>query len=512
MSTIKPGYGWTETLRRAQAAAPEAFDGVELRNLVGGDWRRTGEVTPHVLGIDGTVVPGPPRVDREIAALAVAHAVREHTAWRAVPLEVRKSRVAAAIAGLRAERELLATLLVWEIGKPWRLACADVDRALDGADWYLAEIDRQVAGRLPLAGPMSNIASWNYPMSVQVHAELVQLLAGNAVLAKTPSQGGFYALSVAHAILRRAELPVTLLSGLGNEVGDPLIRGAGVGGIMFVGGRANGRRVATAMADTSRRYLLEQEGLNAWGIWEFSDWKMLENILEKGFEYGKQRCTAYPRFVVQRRLLPEFLERYFAVIARVRVGNPLRVEGPTDALPDLHFGPLIHREKVQELQRALAAPEAGSTLVRKSLNTSDFLENQDMTAYMAPACVLNPSATWAFRHREPFGPIDSIVVVDSEEELLAEMNLSNGALVASIATDDRAFAERLRPELRAFKVGVNVPRSRGDREEPFGGWGASWKGAFVGGDHLVHAVTRTADGTPEQLFGNFGDYARLPVR
>jgi acyl-CoA reductase-like NAD-dependent aldehyde dehydrogenase len=420
--------------------------------------------------------------------------------------------VSASVAELRAQRELLATLLVWEIGKPWRLACADVDRALDGVDWYLSESERQLEGRLPLVGPMSNIASWNYPMSVQVHAELIQLLAGNAVIAKTPSQGGFYALSVAHAVLRRAGLPVTLLSGLGGEVGDPLLRGAGVGGVMFVGGRANGRRVATAMADTSRRYLLEQEGLNTWGIWNFSDWNLLESILAKGFEYGKQRCTAYPRFVVQRRLLPAFLERYFAAISAVRVGNPLLVERPTDPLPELHVGPLIHREKVQELERALAAPEAGATLVRRTLDPAAFLDGQDRTAYMAPACVLNPSPTWPFRHREPFGPIDSIVVVDSEEELLAEMNLSNGALVASIATDDSAFAERLRPELRAFKVGVNAPRSRGDRDEAFGGWGASWKGAFVGGDHLVQALTRPADGRAEQLFGNFGDYARLPPR
>jgi len=36
-------------------------------------------------------------------------------------------------------------------------------------------------------------------MSVQVHAELVQALAGNAVVAKTPSQGGFHAFTLAHA-------------------------------------------------------------------------------------------------------------------------------------------------------------------------------------------------------------------------------------------------------------------------------------------------------------------------
>ena len=63
--------------------------------------------------------------------------------------------------------------------------------------------------RIPLPGPVSNIASWNYPMSVLVHAELVQMLAGNAVVAKTPSQGGYHCLTLAHAIMKRAGLPVT---------------------------------------------------------------------------------------------------------------------------------------------------------------------------------------------------------------------------------------------------------------------------------------------------------------
>jgi hypothetical protein len=45
--------------------------------------------------------------------------------------------------------------------------------------------------------------------------------------------------------------------------------------------------------------------------------------------------------------------------------------------------------------------------------------------------------------------------------------------------------------------------------EPFGGRGASWKGAFVGGELLVHAVTQ---GPPaEHLFGNFPDYQRYPA-
>jgi acyl-CoA reductase-like NAD-dependent aldehyde dehydrogenase len=125
--------------------------------------------------------------------------------------------------------------------------------------------------------------------------------------------------------------------------------------------------------------------------------------------------------------------------------------------------------------------------------------------------VLEPRTSWSLHHSEPFGPLDSIVLVDSEAELLAAMNVSNGSLVASIATDDADVAARVSEELQAFKVGVNKPRSRGDREEVFGGKGASWKGAFVGGDLLVTAVTMGPEGTGERLFGNFPDYSLYPA-
>jgi hypothetical protein len=51
---------------------------------------------------------------------------------------------------------------------------------------------------------------------------------------------------------------------------------------------------------------------------------------------------------------------------------------------------------------------------------------------------------------------------------------------------------------------------RGDRDEVFGGIGASWKGAFVGGDLLIQAVTHGPDGSTERLYGNFPDYSLYP--
>lgn len=64
--------------------------------------------------------------------------------------------------------------------------------------------------------------------------------------------------------------------------------------------------------------------------------------------------------------------------------------------------------------------------------------------------------------------------------------------MASIACDDAEPATELAEHVQAFnfKVGINKPRSRGDKAEPFGGRGASWTGAFVGGANAVQAVSR----------------------
>jgi len=517
--TLKPGTSWWETYGRCVSVAPEAFDSDRLRNLTRGEWRRVGLPGDHVNPVDGTPIPGPPRVDYDEAVAAVAHAGREHLEWSETDLDERRARVTAAVDAMTEHRDLLALLLVWEIGKPWRLACADVDRCLDGVRWYVGEIERQLAigtpgQRRPLPGAVSNIASWNYPMSVQVHAELVQLLAGNAVVAKTPSQGGFHTLTLAHALMKRAGLPVTLLSGVGSQLGEVLIRGEGIAALAFVGGRANGRQAAVSLADTGRRHMLEQEGLNAWGLWDFSQWDLLAQHLRKGFEYAKQRCTAYPRYVVQRRLFPAFLEMYLPVVRSLRFGHPLAVSDPAEPLPNLDFGPVIHANKASDLVDVFneALKGGGIPLYRGSLGDGNFLDGQDTSAYVAPACVLGPPASWSLHHAEPFGPLDSVIVVDTESELLAAMNASNGSLVASVATDDLDFAARVSEQLQAFKVGVNKPRSRGDREEVFGGLGHSWKGAFVGGDLLVQAVTYNSEGPGERLYGNFPDYSLLPKR
>lgn len=507
---IVQGMEWAALYAEAQTILPDAFrsDGHVL-NLIEGAWGHAGHGRHAISPVDGTNLALFPMIDLDTALHAVRFAAGEHETWSSVPLDERKRRVADCLAELRTHQHLLASLLVWEIGKPYGSAKTSVERCISGLDWYLEHIDEMLQGRSPL-GVVSNIASWNYPLSVLVHAVLVQSLAGNAVIAKTPSDGGLCALTLALGIARRCGLPISMVSGSGGQLSDALVRNEYVACLAFVGGKSNGRDIAASLYDHDKRYMLEMEGVNAYGVWEFSDWSNLEQQIKKGFDYGKQRCTAYARYVVQRELFPKFLEMYLPTLASLRVGNPLLAGPERGDLPALDFGPLISAKTVEQLRvmYSEAIGKGAISLFEGSLDESLFFPEQDISTYLAPAALMNVPRSSALYHREPFGPIDTIVIADTTEELVAEMNVSNGSLVASIACDDPAISQRIVGELRAFKIGINRVRSRGDKAEPFGGIGESWKGCFVGGEYLVQAVTEGPAG--ERLFGNFPDHTLLP--
>lgn len=507
---IAPQVDFRLLLNQTARIAPEIFTpGGGFLNLLEGRWQAPGMPRLFRSPIDGTELGALPMLDQATALRAVKFAKQEASSWAATDLDQRRANVQACLNQLREHADLIGKLLMWEIGKTYKAGFTDIDRAIEGVQWYVDNIESLLGTRQPL-GLVSNIASWNYPMSVLLHAVLVQALCGNAVIAKTPTDGGFISLSLAFAIARRCGLPVTLVSGSGGELSDVLVKHDAVDCLSFVGGRYNGRNIADALSQNQKRYMLEMEGVNTYGIWDYSDWNTLADQLKKGYDYGKQRCTAYVRFVVQRSLFPQFLETYWNAIKSLKVGNPTLVDNADDKLPELAFGPVINRTQAEDLDRLYAdALKTGATPIYEGkLDESLFLPGQDLSAYRAPRALVNLPRQSELYFKEPFGPIDSIILVDRVEELVGEMNISNGALVAALASDDVPWAQRTAPEIRAFKVGINQLRSRGDREEAFGGLGESWKGAFVGGALLVEAVTQEASGQPVR--GNYADSLLLP--
>ncbi|MCY7329699.1 MAG: aldehyde dehydrogenase family protein [Saprospiraceae bacterium] len=507
---LLPAARWELLESQLKTIAPEMFNSEgRVLNHIAGEWKNSGHAKPYLSPVDGTELGHLPMLSSAEGKQAVQAAALEFADWRKVDLDTRRAKVAAAVAALRQHRDLLAYLLTWEIGKPVAQSRVSVDRCIEGVEWYLEKIEDFQQNRPPL-GVMSNIASWNYPMSVLFHTMLVQALCGNAVVAKVPTDGGLYTLSLAVALARRAGLPFTLISGSGGELSEALIESPELAAVSYVGGKSHGRGISLNLIENRKRYMLEMEGVNPYGIWEYSHWADLEGQIKKGYEYAKQRCTAYPRWVVQRHLFPEFLDTYMSAVRSLRIGHPLLVEAGATEAPLVDFGPLINNRKVEELRGHIAdALSKGAVKLHKSeLNEAMFLPGQDISAYLAPVALLGVPKNAHLYYNEPFGPVDTFIVVDTLDELVNEMNISNGNLVSSIATDNRDVATRVAPELRSFKYGINKLRSRGDKEEAFGGLGQSWKGCYVGGEYLVQALTEAAPG--HRLYGNFHDYTLLP--
>ncbi|MEM9896085.1 MAG: aldehyde dehydrogenase family protein [Bacteroidota bacterium] len=503
---------WNTLLKNLKKACPEAFSAQgDVLNLIKGKWQNEGNLKPFVSGIDGTILGNYPMLRTAEGKEAVQFCASEFKDWSKVDLDKRKELVIATLDDMEKQKELLAYLLVWEIGKPYLQALDGVNRCIDGVRWYVDNIETMLGKRKPL-GVISNIASWNYPLSVLVHACLIQVLAGNSVIAKTPSDGGLWSLTLCFALAKRHGLPVSLISGSGGVLSEALVTHDAVDCLSYVGGKSNGRMIANSLYNKSKRYMLEMEGINSYGVWDFSDWDGLYKQLKSGFKYGKQRCTAYVRLVVQRKLFPKFLEMYLPLLKSLTYGHPLLVEDGEKEAPNYDFGPLINSNKVSDLNVMFndALGKGAVALYQGELSEENFLPRQDTSAYYAPASVLNLPKNASLYHNEPFGPLDSIILVDSKEELVTEMNVSNGALVSSIACDSPEDAQEIAGQLRGYKVGINQVKSRGDREATFGGLGESWKGCFVGGEYLVQAVTVGDEN--ERLYGHFPEYTLLPEK
>ena len=179
---------------------------------------------------------------------------------------------------------------------------------------------------------------------------LVQALAGNAVIAKTPTDGGLACLTLACALAAREGLPITLVSGSGAELSPALVRSPEIGCVSFVGGRDTGGRVATAVADLGKRHILEQEGLNCWGIWKYGDWEPLTAADPQDLRLRQAALHGLPPLRGPARAV--------RTSSWPRTCRPSAASGsatrwpwsaPDDPLPELDFGPLINDAKAKEL-------------------------------------------------------------------------------------------------------------------------------------------------------------------
>ena len=437
------------------------------------------------------------------AAIEAADAVKREWEQRS-PAEYERPLRAVADR-IEGEADGIAELLSRETGKCLATAEGEVAEAAAQFRFYAGVTDKVRGDTVPTAsnrlnytrrvpyGVTAHVVPWNYPLLLGTRGIASALATGNTVVAKPPTQAPLSTMWVGEILLE--EFPdgvVNVVPGPGSEVGAELSSNASVDAITFTGSTGVGRGVLKSAAEHITPVDLELGGKAPSIVLPDAD---LENaargVVAGIFSNAGQNCVATSRCLVHESVHDELVEKIVEKTERITLGPG------TD--PKTDMGPVISESAREDiLSYVESATEEGATLL-----TGGGVPDDDALAegtFVEPTVFddVDPSMTVACE--EIFGPVLSIVPVESTEEALSVANDSPYALAAAIWTeslDAARMADRLDHGLVAINTfPVSMPQSPwgGNKESGIGREGGlEGVEAFTTVDSVVVEFDRMED-------------------
>jgi gamma-glutamyl-gamma-aminobutyraldehyde dehydrogenase len=335
------------------------------------------------------------------------------------------------------------------------------DQVSPASDNHIAMILREPVGVVGLVLP------WNFPLLMLAWKIGPALAAGCSVIVKPAEETSLTALRVAELAME-AGLPagvLNVLPGTGPEVGEPLGRHMDVDAVSFTGSTETGRRFLRYAADSNlKEVTLEMGGKNPAVVLDDAENldRVAAHIVNGAFWNMGENCSASSRLIVQRGVREPLLERIKAHAREWPMGDPLD--------PVNRVGALVSRAHYDKVCGYL---DGGATVLLGGKAEAGFVEPTILD--------VAPDAPQA--REEIFGPILSVLTVESFDAAIALANDTDYGLAASIFTANVKRAIRGARSIRAGTVTVNS-FGEGDITTPFGGFKAS---GFGGRDNGIQA-------------------------
>nr|WP_010394582.1 aldehyde dehydrogenase [Paracoccus sp. TRP] len=338
------------------------------------------------------------------------------------------------------------------------------DQVAPASDDHIAMIVREPVGVVGLVLP------WNFPLLMLAWKIGPALAAGCSVVVKPAAETTLTALRVAELAVE-AGLPrgvLNVVTGSGADVGEPLGRHPDVDMVSFTGSTVTGRRFLHYSADSNlKEVVLELGGKNPCIVLDDAEDldAVAAHVVNGAFWNMGQNCSAASRLIVQRGIRDRLLERVRAHAREWIVGDPLD--------PQVRVGALVSPAHFGKVSAYLEAAGQETILMGGKIVADGFIE---------PTIVEAPRDS-RLAAEEIFGPILTVITVDSFEEAIAVANDTDYGLAASIFTANGKRVLRGARMLRAGTVTVNS-FGEGDIATPFGGYKQS---GFGGRDNSIHA-------------------------
>lgn len=445
----------------------------------------------------GKVADGVALASAAVVDEAVAAALAAYQSWSATSLGRRQQILFRFRQLLSDHVDDLARVIVAEHGKTLSDAIGEVRRGLEVVEYACAipdllkgEHSENVSTgvdtfsvRRPL-GVVAGITPFNFPVMVPLWMFPIAIACGNTFVLK-PSEKDPSGSVLAAELFGEAGLPggvLNVVHGEGEAV-DRLLEHPDVVAVSFVGSTAVARHVYETGARHGKRVQALGGAKNHLVALPDADPEAVADAaVSAAFGSAGERCMAISVLVVvgsaADRVLPAVTDR----MAALRIG-PGSVGG-------IDLGPLVtsaHRDRVTGLIDSGVA--SGAALVVDGRRPK--VDGYEDGFYVGPTLFDRVSPGMRIYDEEIFGPVLSVVRVDTLEEAIHLINENPYGNGASIFTSDGAAARAFRDRVLAGMVGVNVPIPVPVGFYSFGGWKSSLFGdhAMYGPDG-VHFFTR----------------------
>ncbi|POA82298.1 carnitine dehydratase [Pseudomonas sp. FW305-E2] len=326
-------------------------------------------------------------------------------------------------------------------------------------------------------GVVLALTAWNAPLNFLALKCAPALAAGCSVVIKPSEFSSVSSLEFA-ALTKKAGLPdgvLNVVTGLGHDIGAPLVEHSDVAMVTFTGSDTTGAKVYAAAAQHMKRVTMELGGKSPNIIFADADLDLAVGGAISGiFGAAGQMCTAGSRLLVQNSIKGRFTDLLLAAARSVKVGDPMD--------PSTHMGPMSTAPQYQKVLDYIdiALSEGAKCLLGGKPASGPGIKGGQ---FIEPTVFTDVSNDMRIAQEEVFGPVLSIIGFEDEAEAIEIANTTLYGLAAGVWTGDVGRLFRVSKALDVGTVWGNTYRTY-SYMMPFGGM----KQSGIGRESGIEAV------------------------
>jgi acyl-CoA reductase-like NAD-dependent aldehyde dehydrogenase len=459
------------------------YIGGEFVGSDSGQWMDS--VNPATGEVHGRVPAGTPAdVDRAVQAARAAQ-----PAWAATHVFERGAVLRRLADAIRARTDVLE-LEAADTGNTIASLGGDIQLAGGYLD-FIAGLGMEIKGESVPATPQNihftmrepygvvgRIVPFNHPFLFAAAHLGAPLIAGNAVVLKSPDQSPLSAKVMAE--ICGEVLPpglVNVVSGVGTVVGDAIVRHPQVPRIGFTGSVQTGMAIQRAAAEVAVKHItLELGGKNPFIAFPDADPEAVASAAVAGmnFAWSGQSCGSTSRLMLHESIYDGVVERIAAKVGAIRLGDPLD--------PASQMGPVNSEPHYRRILDIIAsAKEQGAT----TITGGGVPPGEKFTRgyWVEPTVFGDVTMDMRVAREEIFGPVLAVLRWRDRAEVVAMANALDLGLTAAVWTNDLDTAMRTVRELESGLVWIN-----GTGRHYLGTGFTGWKNSGLGREECLEEV------------------------